>query len=382
MDITFYTSGKGIELSESKTLNDEQVLHHSQEPNNLYSLKQIIEPETLDFVYIKDIINKTKFHRIIIKESFYVCKIGGFIIIEMSSNNLLKFNDLKDELKTLIGEKVTIIKEEYNPQTEKGTIIAKKDKAALKSNDSIEKWTFGIVTNGARNDWVEKQISSIQSQNIPEYEIIICGKYFDRKEQNIRYIQFTEKDDRGWITKKKNLICENAKYENLVIMHDRIVLNKNWFNGIKKYGKYFEVLSCKIHDKKENRCGDWITYGNKYNKFGKVGLLDYKDWDKYGCLDGAFYILKKSAWEKAKWDETLFWNESEDAKLSSDWYKKGIVARFNPFCSCLTLSWRHGELPIYEFNDKKLSNYPKRLDIMSIIKFYIKKVFKNFNIIM
>ena len=143
---------------------------------------------------------------------------------------------------------------------------------------------------------------------------------------------------------------------------------------MKKYGNFFEVLSCKVHNDAGERCGDWITYGNKFGRFGRIGLLGYKDWDKNGYIDGALYILKKSVWRKVKWDETLFWNQGEDAKLSSDWHKNGIVTRFNPFSSCLTLSWRHGVLPLYEFNNQKLSKYPGKYNLIGRIKFYIKKI--------
>jgi len=363
-----YMRGEGVDLSKNRVL--QKTEHIYLEPNNFYSLRNYFKPESLDFLFFYGI-NETKFYRILIKEMLIYCKLGGRIIIQIKNNKILNFDGLIKEVRLCIGDKGKIVCRKKKSKV----IIIKKITPLLKQNDSINKWSFGIITNGKKNEWVEKQIKAIKSQKISHYEIIVCGTYFNRKEKNFRYIPFNEKDDLGWITKKKNLICEVAKYENLCIMHDRIILDENWHKGMKKYGNYFEVLSCNIHNNLGERCGDWITYGNWFGKFPIIGLLGYKDNDKYGYLDGALYILKKSSWEKEKWDEKLFWNQSEDAKLSHEWYKKGIIVRFNPFSSCISLSWRHGKLPRYSLNKKKLGKYlGNKLNLKSRLKFHIKKI--------
>ena len=49
------------------------------------------------------------------------------------------------------------------------------------------------------------------------------------------------------------------------------------------------------------------------NCFGLPGNTTYidrlQDWDPYVYIDGGVIILKKQAWEKAKWDENIFWKE-------------------------------------------------------------------------
>ena len=82
-------------------------------------------------------------------------------------------------------------------------IICKKIESTKINGDSINKWTFGIVSNGLRKDWINLTIQSIRNQKIPQYEIIICGNYTGKKETDIKYIPFKERDDKGWITKKK-----------------------------------------------------------------------------------------------------------------------------------------------------------------------------------
>lgn len=362
-----FVKGNGVEISKDKEL--ENARHIYIEPDNFYSLREQCKPESLDFIYINNL-DETKFYRIIIKEMLNYCKVGGYILVKKSDSGLLSRDKLKREIELCLAEKCEIEKEDDE------IIIIKKTKPILEPDDSIDKWTFGIITNGKKNEWVEKQILAIKAQKIPNYEIIVCGTYFDREMKKFKYIFFNEKDELGWITKKKNLICEAAKYENLMILHDRIVLSKEWFSGMKKHGNYFEVLSCKIRDNDSQRRGDWMTYGTEFGKFPRMGLLDYNDWDKNVFLDGAMYILKKSVWKRVKWDESLFWNQAEDVKLSHDWYKAGIVPRFNKYSLCETLSWRHGQTLNYLFDNKKLSKYHGAWDIKDRIKFYTKKILK------
>jgi len=358
-ELSRYIKGRGLDVSENP------------EPNNLYSLRHLAKHESLDFIFSKGIINKTKFHRILIKEWFYFCKVGGHIIIKMKSNRLLSFRELVDECKILVGDKVKIVDINYDKKLKEGVLVLKKTKSALKRGDSIDKWSFGIISDGTKQDWVEQEIDSILALKIPHFEIIICGKHDRPVKKNVRIIPFDcerwEKEhkvkQKNFKTIKKNIICKNAKYENLVLTHAKMIFDKDWYKGMKKYGNYFEVMSCRIYDKNEQRAGDWITWGKPWKKVGWIGLMDYRDWDKHGVIDGGLYIMKKSSWEKVKFDEHP-WNIEEDMKLSKDWYDAGIVARFNPFSLVHTLAWKHGARGRYKFNNQKIGRLvdipPKR----------------------
>ncbi len=209
---------------------------------------------------------------------------------------------------------------------------------------SMDEWTFGIITNGKKKEQLARIIQSIRNQKIPHYEIIICGTYLETPGPDMVYIHFTEKDDKGWITKKKNLIAEKARYENMAIIHDRIYFNPGWYKGMQRYGNDFDVLSCRITFNGE-RAFDWLTQLYPYDDIRSTwflgGYLDYKADDAWTYVDGGMIIMKKSAWKKAKWDEKLFWNQREDAKLSMDQHRKGIRIQFNPHASCKTLSFNH-----------------------------------------
>jgi hypothetical protein len=77
------------------------------------------------------------------------------------------------------------------------------------------KFTFGIVTSGL-DDRVQLVINSIEQLNIPEYEVLIIGNSSVSRDRT-RIIPFNENERPAWITRKKNLITQHAKYENVVI---------------------------------------------------------------------------------------------------------------------------------------------------------------------
>jgi len=374
MDLRKHITGKGIDVSRFPQLKN--VEHHFIKPDNFYSLKKIQKPESFDFIYSKNLINETKFYRILIQEWFYACKVGGKIIIEMASNNILDFEEVIKECGLILRTKIKIIEKEYNTKSKKGFLVLKKLKPTLEKGDEIDKWSFGILTNGTKDDWVDKEIKSILDLKIPYVEIIVCGNYKNKHKYKIKRINFNP--EIAWITKKKNMICESAKYENIVITHDRYIFNEDWYKGMKKYGNYFEVLSCVIKDPNGKRTDEWNAYGTDLNdktNFGKQGWLEYRDWDKNGYIDGGLYILKKSVWKKVKWNNNLLLNEGEDIEISKDFYNFGFIARFNPYSTCITSSIKR-KWPIYEFNNKKLGKIIKQPisnKIFYLIKRYVLK---------
>ena len=367
---SYYLKGAGVDLSREQHLHLENARHLSLPRDGLFSLRDHAKPESLEFLYIDDL-HDSKFYPIVLKEMIAYCKVNGFLVLDAKRPGVISFNALKEEAIRFFQEKAALRKEDEKEKI----LVFQKIKQILEPGDSMKRWTFGIISNGKKNDQIKQQIAKIHELKVPEYEILICGKFEETKDKKVKYL-FFEAYDKGWITAQKNLILEHAKYENIVMMHDRILPQSDFYEGLKKYGNYFEVLSCKITDAQRMRCGDWMTFGNEMRSVPRIGLLEYHDWDKHGWIDGALAIMKKSTWKKAQWDESLFWNQKEDIKLAGDWLEKGIVARFNPFSSCTTFTWRHGTLPPYLFDEKRLGkrNTPLRQKYLESAKFYIKKM--------
>ena len=194
-------------------------------------------------------------------------------------------------------------------------------------------FTFGIITTMEKQThetdnqhYVYDIIDSIEKNNIPKdkYEIIIVGgpNYYQDYE-NVNHIEFDDVTTPRWITKKKNLITEHAKFENIVFSHDYIQYDKNWYKGFLKFGNDWDLCMC-IHKAYEgHRFRDWLVWEDPdlcYNVDGydhRIALPPY-DYDKtnYMQISGFWWVAKKYVMEKDPLDENLKWGDAEDVEWS------------------------------------------------------------------
>ena len=190
-----------------------------------------------------------------------------------------------------------------------------------------DSWTFGIITDGYVEKRLLKIISSIEKQNIPNYEIIIVG-HKDKFSNNNKHISFINFQDQGeWgkenilkipISLKKNLIIKNSKCENICFLHDYIILLDGWYKGIKNFEKQNEwrVFTNTILDTNENRVLDWVLYDHPA-VYLKTCFLPYdQEISKYQYLPGYYWCAKKNFMEENKLNENLHWGEKEDIEWS------------------------------------------------------------------
>ena len=119
-------------------------------------------------------------------------------------------------------------------------------------------FTFGIITAGNLDTRV---INSIYQQGIPKdkFEIIVVGGDYIPEYPDIKHIEFDESKRPLWITRKKNMITKNAKFENIVFLHDYYFLWRSWYEGFLKFGNDWDVCMNKILNLDSSRFRDWIV---------------------------------------------------------------------------------------------------------------------------
>lgn len=199
-------------------------------------------------------------------------------------------------------------------------------------------FTFGIITNGSNDPIIDLIISSIEQNNIPNYEIIIVGKTNVSKPKTT-IINFDETVKPLWITKKKNIIAKHAKYENLVLLHDYIVFSKYWYNGFREFGNDFNFCINKIINQNGKRFRDYTIRPNAIFEinpsFLEKALLPYNfintlKINKYLYISGAYYIIKTKLALEFPLDENLVWLQEEDIDLTTRLHNAGHIISCNP----------------------------------------------------
>lgn len=191
----------------------------------------------------------------------------------------------------------------------------------IKKNKNMD-FTFGIITD-CSNTWMDIIIDSIEKENIPNYEILIIGGN-EIKRDNVKWIYFDENIKSKWITRKKNIITNNAKYENIVYMHDYIYLLPGWYEGYLKYGDDFKACMNKIINIDNTRYRDWTLCWPERNIVNREYLIPY-DMDhlsKMMYFSGAYWVAKKEIMLEIPLDENRCWGGGEDSAWSVQYRKK------------------------------------------------------------
>ena len=199
-------------------------------------------------------------------------------------------------------------------------------------------FTFGIVTysghDGKDNiNKVNNIIDAIESENIPEYEIVVVGD-FAWQRKHTRVIKFDETVKKGWITRKKNIITEEAKHDIVVYTHDYIVPVKGFYKGWLKFGDDWDIAMNVVLNGDGTRYRDWIVLDDPKVKPGWVqrepwcppeGKIrngrsffpsyDYKD-TQHMYISGRYWVAKKKVMEEEPLDENIVWGQGEDVEWS------------------------------------------------------------------
>ena len=190
-------------------------------------------------------------------------------------------------------------------------------------------FTFGIITGGNNDTMINEIIDSIENENIPNYEILIVGNCsIERK--NTKILNFDESLKKAWITKKKNLITKESKFENIVYFHDYIKLNNGWYDGQIKSGSDFFIRMDKIVNSDGQRFRDWCIW--PFNENDMDGIISHDclipynitHLSKYMYISGSYWIAKKSVMEEFPLNESLCWGQGEDVIWS-----KQVRERYN-----------------------------------------------------
>ena len=187
---------------------------------------------------------------------------------------------------------------------------------------AIMDFSFGIITGGGNEPRIEEIISSIASLKIPTYEILVVGSC-NLKGENLTVLPFDETVKRAWITKKKNLITEYAKFENIVFLHDYFKFNLDWYLEFEKFGNDFEVANCRILNNDGTRYRDLCLWHRNYTLldwivFPNRTLIPYElSAEVQGLyISGGFWIAKRNFMLQHPLDESLVAMEAEDVEWS------------------------------------------------------------------
>lgn len=222
------------------------------------------------------------------------------------------------------------------------------------------------VGPGYNQEYLNNLIFSIIEQPYfqnEDYEIILCGDNIVLPETllnvclPITIIPFDETVNKGWITRKKNLMVQAAKYENIVLTHDYYLFDDLWIKGFRLWvGKNpdWKIMMNTILNKEGTRHADWLVNQRYMDKaleafphFASelMAIAPAENGPRWVCglpyhvdtlthiqyISGAYIVAKKEVLLECPLNETLMWGDAEDIIWSQDVIQHGFEFKFNPY---------------------------------------------------
>lgn len=322
-----------------------------------------ILPETVNKIVIKGVVERCQYLRALLRYCDYMLVENGIIEIYFYNVHFEKSyyvrsrNQWQYELSLVFGNRILLKDQLKNDKN--GWFKYIKTKRFLPAEDTIDRWSFGIVSSGRLNDKVVAMIQQIEALNIPFYEILICGPApSDILPSSVRILDDSHlyPDIRIPISKKKNYIIEEANYNNLVLLHDRYTIPQDWYKNMKRYGNYFDLLVCNILDEEEHKyqmpSWGWYKISSAPNSFRDIiherqGWLNNNKWNESVYIPGGFFVFKKHF--GLRLNPYCNWGEMEDVDFCRRAYDMGLLITFDKYNQVYSTIVRSGK-SIYKHN--------------------------------
>lgn len=268
-------------------------------------------------------------------------------------------------------------------------------------SSGLDEWTFGIPTGPGDATMLNAVVKRILEFKCKEKEIILCGrpgenfKYWD----NVKIVGEDIPAPPVQISRKKNRIAQEAKYDNLCVLHDRVFLPSDFMEAIQEEGDYYPLTTFQslYFDDYNNliphRYSDYCVVldselgkglgGVELSVTGEISrttpfsntLIKYFDkntrfylqnpccYTPHSYPTGSLYIMKKKVWLFEQMDDNLLWEDFEDVEWGCRLSTKGIPNCINPNTfsqSCNSRTAIIGAGVVYlEMDNKEKKWFPK-----------------------
>ncbi len=302
----------GLLPKETETL---YILTEYNNTANLWPLRKLLtSAERLKI----SALNTNTFYSHVLHQCLKLTPVGLQLEIDLIDNQHLTSFGFKALLEELFPGQFTWKSQKKLSPYHHQLVYKRTDNAHSCYSAPHDGWTFGMLTTGDRRENIAQYVKSIEESCHDPFEIIIMSpvpldEYNNHK--HVRVICFEEHDDLGWITRKKNIICAEAAYSDILICHDRFVLHPEFICDFSSWGYAYGLAAPRVILKNGERGLDWavVSSNNKVWSFG--ALLDYRSCSRYAYNPGGATLIRKSFWQDYPWNENLFWNEHEDVEL-------------------------------------------------------------------
>ncbi len=190
-------------------------------------------------------------------------------------------------------------------------------------------YSFGIITNGKRNEKLANLIESIRNQNLPEerYEILIAGCVDKiRTDYGIRKFPMDRAASEGRLGAMRNVLARAAVFNKFVSLDDDFLLHPKWAEAVEDINGDFDIATGIIVNPDLSRYCDWVNIIENY-----TFLRAYHEaFDKCQYVTGGYGIYKDFIFQDHAWNDDLGFYQGEDVSFSKRLFDAGYQLKFVP----------------------------------------------------
>jgi hypothetical protein len=179
--------------------------------------------------------------------------------------------------------------------------------------------SFCIITGGKRPELLRTVIASIRAQQIPVYEIIVAGIH--RFEPGLTYLEAESAANGGRLSEMRNRAVAWARYENVVILDDDIILAPDWYRSFLRFESPFDILTSQVRVPDGSRYVDHATVGGP--RGNRILAEDETD-DFIYMTGGGGWVMKDYVARAVSWDEDRLYYQEEDVAFSRSCQARGF----------------------------------------------------------
>lgn len=305
--------------------HDENLVVDFDNTLNLWPLRDALGATRRVRLYY---VNINRMYERTLNEVLKYVGVGHEVELVMTGNHHLQWFGLKAAVSHLFPGQFQLVHQEKNEHDEWRLRYRRNTPAPAQYTAPHTGWTFGLLTLGDKPQRALAYVDSIERACREPYEVlVVCPEHlpFLADRPHVRQIHFSEQDDKGWITKKKNLVCDAAQHSDILVCHDRFTLPPDFCEAFDAWGYAYGMAAPRLRLPDGRRAVDWAVVSSQNRTWSHGGLLDYRSYSPYAYVPGGATLVRKEFWRRFPWDENLFWNEHEDVELCRRAQRHGEV---------------------------------------------------------
>ena len=190
-------------------------------------------------------------------------------------------------------------------------------------------YSFGIITNGQRNEKLAKLISSIRIQNIPDdsCEVIVAGCVDGISGmEGVRTFAMEQAASGGRLGAMRNVLAKAACFNKFVCLDDDFLLHPNWADAVEEVKGDFDLATSIIVNPDLSRYCDWVNIIENYTFLRAY----HETFDKCQYVTGGYGIYKDFIFLEHSWNDDLGFYQGEDVSFSRRLFDAGFELKFIP----------------------------------------------------